>query len=184
MLTFVTGNKVKLEIAEHKLGKYEIKFSNKKLDLMEPQLDSIEEISVYKIQQAYKELKEECFITDVGWRIPALNNFPGPYMHHVVNKFTAEDWLNLMHNKEDRRIIDTTYLLYTNGKVIKKFSSTSEGVFFREVRNVEAYYALDKVISYSLDGKCLAESRRDGERLTENVHWDEFCKWYSEYKLS
>lgn len=44
-------------------------------------------------------------VTDSGYFIEALNGFPGPFIKFVNNWFSADDYLNLMLGKSNRRII-------------------------------------------------------------------------------
>lgn len=180
MLTFISGNEYKIDLATRYLEKYDIQFNHKELDLIEPQFDKIEDIAKYKVLQAYEELQKECFITDVGWDIPALNGFPGPYMAYLVGKFGPQDWINLMQDKQDRTIVVKVCLCYTDGSIVKEFTSKSQGVFLEEISKEDAYFDLDRVMSFREDKKSAAKCRADGETMCGdgNKHWDKFCKWY------
>lgn len=180
MLYFITSNKDKIVSAKHKLAKYGISFEARSFDFVEPQIDSVEEIAKIKVEQAFKSLKSGVFVTDVEWRIPSLNNFPGPYMNYVIRRFENEDYLNLMRNKEDRRIIYEVYLVYKDDKNLKVFSYRNEGEFLTEERGKAPSFSLDEIITFRKDGKSLAECKSENlpvsgyERRTE---WEMLGEW-------
>lgn len=181
MLYFISGNPKKIKYAKNYFDKYEIAFKTKKLKLLEPQLDSVEKISLFKANQAYKKLKAPVLLTDVGWSIPALKGFPGPYMHYIIDKFEANDFLNIMKNKKDRTIKYEVYMVF-KGKLSEKiFSSVGIGKFLNEVADFDTYFPLDQVITFRKDEMSAAECDKKGlkmnNQLNEN-HWDNFCKWY------
>jgi XTP/dITP diphosphohydrolase len=51
-------------------------------------------------------------VTDVGFYIEALNGFPGPLIKLINEWFSAEDFLNLMRGKNNRRIVIRECLVY------------------------------------------------------------------------
>lgn len=101
-VAFITGNKHKFEIASAVLNSYGINVKNIDMDIPELQLDDIEEVSKKKAEHAVAEIGCPLITTDVGFSIPALNGFPGPYGKYVFNKLGVEGVLALMKGKEDR----------------------------------------------------------------------------------
>lgn len=49
---------------------------------------------------------------DVGYYIEALNGFPGPFIKFVNDWFSAEDYLNLLQGRTNRRVIIRDCLAY------------------------------------------------------------------------
>lgn len=49
---------------------------------------------------------------DAGYYIEALNGFPGPFIKFVNEWFCADDYLNLLQGKSNRRVIIQDCLAY------------------------------------------------------------------------
>ena len=76
-LYYITGNISKFETARGFFGPLGVEIVQKKLDIIEIQSDSTEEIAVDKANKAFSKLKHALIINDSGWYISALNGFPG-----------------------------------------------------------------------------------------------------------
>lgn len=98
---YATGNQGKINTAQKALSPYGVELEGTKLNIIEPQTDSIEEISLSKAKQAYKLVKKPIFVSDSGWYIIALKGFPGPFMTYINKWFDPQDFLNLMSDKKD-----------------------------------------------------------------------------------
>ena len=72
------------------------------LDIMEPQLNTVEEIALYKAKWAYEKLKMPVIVQDSGLVIKELNDFPGPYAKYVSQTIGCSGILKLMEGKSDR----------------------------------------------------------------------------------
>ena len=73
-------------------------------------------ITEAKVKLAYEKVDLPVVVNDSSWEIPALGGFPGCYMKDVANWFTAEDFLALMKDKNDRRIILHDVVAYFDGE--------------------------------------------------------------------
>jgi non-canonical purine NTP pyrophosphatase (RdgB/HAM1 family) len=129
-INFVTTNKMKFEIAQayfeklsddYELVQYEI-------DTPEIQGESVEEIARQSAIWAAQQTGEPCIKMDVGFFIPALNGFPGPFVKYVNDWLTQDDFLKLMEDKEDRSAYfeDATAIGYPDG-ASKVFSVKNHG---------------------------------------------------------
>lgn len=80
-LTFVTGNKNKLEevkkiLGSQGLGKYE-ELVNKSIDLPELQAETNMEITIRKCEEAFKLVQGPVIVEDTGLHFKAMNDLPG-----------------------------------------------------------------------------------------------------------
>jgi XTP/dITP diphosphohydrolase len=105
MITFVTGNSGKWEIAWDIFAKYGLELSREKIDTPEIQSLSVEEVALYSAKYAAAKLGAAVIKSDVGYYIPALGGFPGPFIKFINQMLSADDLLNLMNGKTDRRLI-------------------------------------------------------------------------------
>lgn len=81
-LTFVSGNKNKVLEFEEILG---FKLQNEPLDLIEIQSINVEEVSKYKLIDAYNKLQKPVIIEDTGVYMEELNGFPGALIKYYFN---------------------------------------------------------------------------------------------------
>ena len=74
----------------------------KNLDIVEPQLNSIEEIAISKAKQAHRLLKKPVIVQDSGLVIKQLKDFPGPYTKYISQTIGSTGILKLLEGKSDR----------------------------------------------------------------------------------
>lgn len=72
------------------------------LDIIEPQLNTVEEIALYKAKCAYEKLKKPVIVQDSGLVIKELNDFPGPYTKYASQTIGCSGILKLLEGKSDR----------------------------------------------------------------------------------
>lgn len=99
-LTFVTGNKGKLEELKMILGD-KIQLDNEKIDLTEIQ-GTPQNISIVKGKEAYKLLKKPVLIEDTSLIFNALNGMPGPYIKWFYDSIGNEGLYKLLNGFEDK----------------------------------------------------------------------------------
>ena len=104
-------------------------------------------------------------------------------MKDVVGWFTAEDFLALMKNKNDRRIILHDVVAYFDGEQLKLFLSYQTGVFINQPRGEGT--SMNQVVSMEdSGGLTIAEEfalRRNGAEinLAHFQHWQKFGEWFT-----
>ena len=101
-ITYVTGNWAKIESAKQIFEPLGFKINNIKMDTIEIQADTMEEVAKYSAKYASDKLKTSVLKNDSGIVIPALNNFPGPYTHYIEDTLGEDGVLKLMEGIEDR----------------------------------------------------------------------------------
>lgn len=110
------GDSAKIQIlfCSGNVGKYELLLQhakhlknisivqNKDLDFIEPQLNTAEEIALYKAKYAYKKLKKPIIVHDGALIIKELREFPGPYTKYVSQTIGCTGILKLLDGVHDR----------------------------------------------------------------------------------
>ena len=183
-ITFITDNPHKLEEAKSVLKNYEIVVESLQFDIDEIQHYNPLEITKSKVRAAYEKAGQPVVVNDSSWEIPALGGFPGGYMKDVVNWFTAEDFLALMKDKNDRRIILHDVVAYFDGEQLKLFISDQTGVFINQSRGKGT--SMNQVVSMEdSGGLTIAEEfalRHDGAEINPShfQHWQKFGEWFTD----
>ena len=182
-IAFITGNPHKLEEAKSVLKNYEIVVESLQFDIEEIQHYNPLEITKAKVRAAYEKAGQSVVVNDSSWEIPALGGFPGGYMKDVVNWFTAEDFLALMKDKNDRRIILHDVVAYFDGEQLELFIYDQTGVFINEPRGEGT--SMNQVVSMeNSGGLTIAEEfalRHDGAEINPShfQHWQKFGEWFT-----
>lgn len=183
MLYYATGNAHKINTAKLYLKEFDIEIEGKKLDLVEEQSDSVEEVALSKATQAFEILKSPLIVTDAGWFINALNGFPGLFMKYINQWFRPEDFLKLIDGQNDRSIILKEGLCYIDKDGSKVFTQKVRGEIL-----MQAYgkgLPSDQIISLSNTGMSIAEARENGIKSADDQPvWKEFARWYKKMQLS
>ena len=128
-LVYVTGNAFKLAVAERALAGSGIVLVQSDLDAPEIQSDRVEDVAIYAGEWACSRLGEPVVVTDGGFCIEALNGFPGPFVKFINQWLTAQDLLDLVRGKDDRRTVARDCLAYCHpGEKPVAFSGSYPGV--------------------------------------------------------
>jgi len=177
-ILFATTNSRKLKEAQEGCKDFGINIEQVIVKIEEIQSQDTLSISKHKANEVFKIVQKPIVITDTSWNIPALNGFPGGYMKDVAQWFDAEDFLNLIKNKEDKRISFTECIVYKDKNLEKIFSNDYWGVFTDKVRG-ENGNSIERIAEFN--GFTIAE-RRDNNKLSHDPNeyiWYKFAKWYS-----
>lgn len=104
-INFITSNFGKIASLNRHFAGFncnDIEIVSNNLDLIEPQADTVAEVSLFKARQAFKLLKECVLVEDGGFAIDALNGFPGVYTKFINETLGVEGYMKLMHGVENR----------------------------------------------------------------------------------
>ena len=82
-ITLVTGNWAKIAQAKQVLEPLGFEVDNVKMDTIEIQADTTEEVAAYSAKWASEKLHANVLKNDPGILVDALNGFPGVYTHYV-----------------------------------------------------------------------------------------------------
>lgn len=180
---YATGNQGKFKTAEFMLQSFGVELEQKPLDITEIQAENVEEVALDKARKAFTQVQAPLFISDSGWIIPSLKGFPGPYMKYINDWFQPEDFLNLMKDKEDRKIILRQVIVYVDNNQTKTFIFDSPGRILDKVQGVSGRPS-DRVITLSKGGRSIAEEKEQttgGFSLEgEEELWQDFGNWLKE----
>ena len=129
----VTSNPRKVEDYNRRLDNSNYIIKNVSLDLNEGRSLDIKEIAELKLAQA-KTLypNERIIVEDQGFCIPALNNFPGPFVKVFLNSIGTKGLLKLMEGMEDRRANFVSVLAYFDGEKDHYFYDYEKGFLINE----------------------------------------------------
>lgn len=180
-ILFVTGNKRKRKQAQDALEPFGIEVVSQDCDVDEIQSRDPKKIAVAKAKAAYEVLQQPLAVNDHFWSIHALNGFPGGYIKDINQWFSAEDYLKLLENKDDRRTTLTEHVIYYDGKNIKDFTVEFHGKFIREKRGI-GHVSAEQIVVFDGSDKTIAE-HIDLNEHARDVHqsaWTKFGKWYRE----
>lgn len=132
-ITLITGNWAKVAQARKFLEPQGIKVVNVKMDTIEIQADSVEEVAKYSAKWASDKLKSNVVKNDTGIMIEELGGFPAAYTHYVQDTLGMEGVLKLMKGIENRKAKFVQALAYCEyGKNPVVFSSITEGTIATE----------------------------------------------------
>lgn len=193
-INFITSNQGKVSSLRRNFESINapIEINPTKLDIVEPQCNSVKEVSISKARQAYEMLKEPVLVEDGGFCIMALNDFPGVYTRYALDTIGAEGLLSLMHNHDDRRCYFTSVSTYIdeNGNSYSFERDHDYGLLRREMDDVDCPHAWsDLWYIYEVTGfgktlaalskKELGEYYSKSDKKDKNKgSLDKFTEWY------
>jgi XTP/dITP diphosphohydrolase len=180
MILYITGNQHKVQTANDHLKPFGITVRGMEVDgIIEPQLEDITEISAAKAKQAFQKVRKPLIVSDSGWMITALNGFPGPYMASVNRWFTAQDFFNVMQDKENREIVLRECVTYADKDQLKTFVCDTTGTVLEEASGEGT--PLDQVVTFRKDKKSVAKCQNEGIlRIPQNELWNDVGRWLTD----
>jgi inosine triphosphate pyrophosphatase len=134
-ITFVTGNKKKLEEVQQILGSGDelpFEITNCKIDLPELQGDPLE-IAAEKCRLAAKEVSGPVMTEDTSLCFNALNGMPGPYIKWFLEQCGHDGLNKMLDGFEDRSAYAQTVVAFTSGPDadVKVFDGRTHGTIVR-----------------------------------------------------
>jgi len=183
-ISYVTGNIGKFENAQKFFNQFNIDVQQLSIKVEEIQSGDSLEIAIAKAEAAYAQVKRPLFVNDASWIIPALGGFPGPFMKFVNQWFKLQDFINLMTDNEDRRIILKDSIVYINESGHTVFTHEHVGEILNEVATFDYKHPTDVVVSLSKDHSSIAEEKSKGGFFIEDEDavWKEFVTWLQSKK--
>ena len=194
-INFITSNKGKVKSLENslKLNNLEVHVNAQNLDIMEPQFDTVQEVSKFKALKAFEMLKEPVLVEDGGFSVFELNGFPGVYTKYVLKTLGADGILKLMDGVKNRiaKFISVATFVDKNGNIFQFEREGGEFEISKEKIDIQSPFAwseLWKIIYLKEYDKNLCElSEQEVSeyygRIGANGSIQKFVKWYTnEYK--
>jgi len=182
---FVTGNKVKVSLAQTICNMFGIQVTQRSYDADELQSLDGELIARDKANKAFAHFKQAVVVCDDIWIIPGLGGFPGPYMQPINVWFTIDDWLRLTKDLTDRRIILRQTVVYQDDNVQQAFAYDIEGELLREAKGTSPY-PHSSITSFDGGKTSNAEHHEKGGNGADHrrTSWHDFAAWYQDYTKS
>ena len=132
-ITLVTGNWAKVAQAKEVLEPKGYEVDNIKMDTIEIQANSVEEVAMYSAKWASDKLEKNVVKNDTGIVIEALGGFPAAYTHYVQDTLGEDGILKLMEGIENRKAKFVQALAYCEyGKEPVVFVSETPGTISLE----------------------------------------------------
>lgn len=127
-ITLVTGNWAKLVNTQNKLKPYGIDVDNIKMETIEIQADTAEEVAAYSAKYAADLLQKDILKIDSGLYVESLKGFPGPYTHYCEDTIGNAGLLKMMEGETNRKAEFREALAYCKpGEEPIVFSSITRG---------------------------------------------------------
>src|SRR3989338_5538250 len=133
-ILFASGNRHKADEAKKIFSRSGIRIKWAKISLLEPDFESLKEISAHKAMDAYNKLGKPVIVEDTGVYFSAYKNFPGQYAKRMFLSLGFEGLLKLLEGKNRKAYFATTAcyydgkkLLCSTGKLYGKILESPEG---------------------------------------------------------
>lgn len=191
-LIFVTHNKGKVESA-NKYFEGQLEFQTYDYDFREIRSESIEEIAIAKVLEAYEMTKQPTIALDAGFYVEKLNGFPGVYVKHFLDTIGIAGLLKLLLGEDERECCFKQCLAYYDGNGQPKlFYGEHIGVISKEAKgklSKHDWSELSYIFIPEGKGQVLAEMTGE-ERIAlskeneENSVFKHFKEWYIDYLAS
>jgi XTP/dITP diphosphohydrolase len=136
-LFLATNNKHKVDEISTLLSDYGVDLRQAKLDLIEPDFGSLEEIANYKAKQAFAKLKKPVIAEDTGVYFCGYNNFPGILAKRVFLGIGFDGLVTLIRHSKNKKAYFKTVVSYFDGKKLKSFSGVLKGRLLERVVSIE-----------------------------------------------
>lgn len=111
-ITYVTGNWAKIDSARQILEPLGYEIDNVKIETIEIQADTTEEVAIYSAKWASEKLKCDVLKNDSGLFVESLNGFPGVYTHYVDETLGEDGLLKLLDGVDNRKAYFKEVLAY------------------------------------------------------------------------
>lgn len=162
---FITSNAGKAKTLQsffESRGRSDIEIVPTNLDLIEPQADTVAEVSLFKARQAFEQLKEPVLVEDGGFAIDALKGFPGVYTKYSNKTLGAKGIIKLMQGESNRnaKFISTATYIDVNGieqQFHRKGGEVSIADSVSPTDSPLAWSALWKIVWIERFGKVMAD---------------------------
>lgn len=180
-MRFITSNEGKFREVSRIAEKFGVKLEWLKMEYIEPQGNSLEEIARLSAEMLAEKVDGEFVIEDSGLFIDALRGFPGPYSSYVFKTIGNEGILKLMEGVDDRRAYFMAVVAYWDGEEVHTFTGRVDGEISKTVRG-EHGFGYDPI--FLLGGKTFAEmTTEEKNRFSHRrMAFEKFFSWFKENK--
>ncbi len=183
-ITLVTGNWAKIAQAKQALEPLGIEVDNVKMDTIEVQADSVEEVAAYSAKWASNELKTTVVKNDTGIMVDALKGFPAAYTHYAADTIGEDGLLKLMKGVGNRKACFVQALAFCEyGKEPVVFKSITEGTIAKR-KSGKYGWAWDFIFIPKGQTKTLGCFKDDVRfKFWNDTGWKQLGKYLKDNKL-
>jgi len=160
--------------AQHVCAEYGVVVEQIFVEVDEIQHHDSLKIAEHKARSVYEITQQPILVNDSSWSKPALGGFPGGYMKDVAAWLSTSDFMNLIQEKNDKRIILTDTNSYFDGTTYKEFTATRYGKFVERPRGISGP-SFARVVVMDGDDKTISEIFDEPERKGGTSHYDQWC---------
>lgn len=179
-ITFVTGNRHKVEEAIAICMPYGIEIVQNDLGYPELQDDDVARVAAYGAEHAADRLNCAVIVEDTGLYIDALHGFPGPYAAYVYATIGNAGILALMGDIDDRSATFRSIVGYCEpGMTPITFEGAVAGRIAHQQRG-EGGFGYDPI--FEVDGVTFASMGGDKNKASHRGRsFEKFADWFLEY---
>ncbi len=194
-INFITSNQGKVKSLENslKVNNIDVRVYAQNLDIMEPQFDTVHEVSKFKALKAFDILQEPVLVEDGGFCISELHGFPGVYTKYILKTLGIDGIIKLLQGVKNRsaQFVSVATFIDNDGTV---FQFEREGGTFEisekkvDKQSPFAWSELWKIIYLKEYDKNLCELSEQEvteyySKIGAKGSIQKFVKWYAnEYK--
>ena len=124
-LFFASSNSHKYREAKKILSSFGLEIKFLKINLEEIQSNSLKEIALKKVKNAFIQCQKPVIVEDDGLFIDSLGGFPGPYSSYVFKTIGNDGILNLLTNKRSAKFVSV--ISYCDNTIQKSFEAKLDG---------------------------------------------------------
>lgn len=183
-INLVTTNPGKVASIRETLRHFDIDVEHYAHTLAEPRSDDLAIIAAAKAREAYNLIKKPCIAIDAGFRIQALDGYPGSYVNSML-KIGIHRLLRMMEGEPRECEFENCVAFFAGEGLETCFSAPIKGTLAHEPRGSIrpwSWSELDLIFIPEGEAKTLGEmteEEQDNWRMKNGdsalIH---FAKWY------
>ena len=176
-VTFASTNQNKYSEVRSILAPRGISAEFAKIDLVEVQSDSLEEIAREKAKSAYSKVGRPVIVEDDGLFIDVLAGFPGQYSSYVFKTIGNAGILKLLEGSKDRSAHFLSIIAYHDGKDVRLFHGRAEGRIAE--KPTQGGWGYDPVFVPAGAHSTFAELASKNDYSHRRKALDRFAEWFT-----
>ncbi|OGH03080.1 MAG: non-canonical purine NTP pyrophosphatase, RdgB/HAM1 family [Candidatus Levybacteria bacterium RIFCSPHIGHO2_01_FULL_37_17] len=158
-LIFATSHKGKVGEAQ---GILDIPLEIADIEVDEVQSMDLEYVARKKVEEVFKIVQQPVIIDDVGLKIRAWNDFPGPLVKFLQRIVGNKKVVELLKDEQNREVIVQSAIGFHDGTKSHVFIGEVKGIIATEERGTEGY-GFDPIIIPDGQDKTYAEMGLEGK---------------------
>jgi len=178
---FASSNENKYKEAKAILSKFEISLDFFKCHLEEIQADTLEEVALHKVIQAFSQCSKSVIVEDDGLFIESLNGFPGPYSAFAFKTIGNRGILQLLKARRKAKFQSVIAYCEKNNDVML-FKGTVDGKISR--KSMGTKWGYDPIFIPDGQNKTYAQLRDKNLVSHRYLALRKFAMWHLHKKES